>query len=220
MPKSDAALELPVAMPPGHVKATREDWLAAALETLISDGIESVRVLTLGQKLGVSRSSFYWYFDSRQDLLDELLAHWRDKNTRAIVEHARRPAATVTAAVLQIFECWVDERQFHPRLDFAVRAWARSSAEVRRILDIADGERVAAIAAMFERYGYAAQEAFVRARVLYFMQIGYYALELGETMERRVQLVPDYLVTFTGERPRPGEMEAFIAFAAEASGRR
>ena len=57
---------------PGNIKVTRADWINLALQTLISDGIESVRVLTLGQKLGVSRSSFYWYFESRQDLLDQL----------------------------------------------------------------------------------------------------------------------------------------------------
>ena len=79
----------------GNIKATRADWINLALQTLISDGIESVRVLTLGQKLGVSRSSFYWYFQSRQDLLDQLLAHWHDTNTKAIVERAGRPAATI-----------------------------------------------------------------------------------------------------------------------------
>lgn len=219
MPTPVAALDPNGPGPSGNVKATREDWLGAALETLIADGIEGVRVLTLGQRLGVSRSSFYWYFDSRQHLLDELLAHWRDKNTRAIVEHAGRPAATVTAAVLGIFECWVDERLFHPRLDFAIRAWSRSSPEVRAILDVADAERVAAIRDMFLRHGFEAQEAFVRARVLYFMQIGYYALELGETMARRLQLVPDYLVSFTGERPRPGEMEAFTRFVEAVAAR-
>ena len=57
---------------PGNIRVTRRDWINLALQTLISDGIESVRVLPLGQKLGVSRSSFYWYFESRQDLLDQL----------------------------------------------------------------------------------------------------------------------------------------------------
>ncbi|TIT55843.1 MAG: TetR/AcrR family transcriptional regulator, partial [Mesorhizobium sp.] len=91
----------------GNIKATREDWLKLALETLISDGVERVRVLTLGQQLDVSRSSFYWYFKSRQDLLDQLLDHWRQTNTRFIVERAGRPSATVIRGVMSIFECWV-----------------------------------------------------------------------------------------------------------------
>ena len=203
----------------GNVKVTREDWLKLALETLISDGVESVRVLTLGQKLGVSRSSFYWYFKSRQDLLDQLLEHWRDTNTRFIVEHAARPSATIVRGVMSIFECWIDERLFDPQLDFAIRAWARHSGSVRRIIDQADEERVAAIRDMYLRHGYSAEDAFVRARVLYFMQIGYYSLELHEPMSSRLSLVAAYLRSFTGQEPTEDDIAEMARYAAEASAR-
>ena len=110
----------------GNVKVTREDWLNFALEAMVSEGVEAVRILSLGQRLGVSRSSFYWYFKSRQDLLDQLLDYWRNRNTRVIVERASRPADTITEAVLNVFENWVDGTLFDPRLDFAIRAWALS----------------------------------------------------------------------------------------------
>ncbi|RWL97339.1 MAG: TetR/AcrR family transcriptional regulator [Mesorhizobium sp.] len=193
----------------GNTKVTREDWMNLALETLISEGVEAVRVLALGQKLNVSRSSFYWYFKSRQDLLDQLLDHWRNNNTRFIVEQAGRPAASITQAVLNIFECWLDQKLFNPRLDFAVRAWSRQSAEVHRVVNEEDDKRVDAIRAMFSRHGYADTEAFVRARVLYFTQIGYYSLEIVEPVSNRLFLTPAYLLTHTGKEPRAGEVEAF-----------
>ncbi|MDG4905895.1 TetR/AcrR family transcriptional regulator [Mesorhizobium sp. WSM4898] len=193
----------------GNTKVTREDWMKLALETLISEGVEAVRVLALGQKLNVSRSSFYWYFKSRQDLLDQLLDYWRNNNTRFILEQAGRPAASITEAVLNVFECWLDERLFNPRLDFAVRAWSRQSAKVHRIVNEEDDARVGAIRAMFLRHGYADTEAFVRARVLYFTQIGYYSLEIVEPVSNRLSLTPAYLLTHTGKQPRQGEVEAF-----------
>jgi AcrR family transcriptional regulator len=203
--------------PAGNVKVTREDWLDLALETLIAEGVEGVRILALGQKLGVSRSSFYWYFESRQDLLDQLLEYWRNKNTRFIIERAKRPAPSVTQAVLNVFECWVDTNLFNPRLDFAIRTWARSSTFVHEAIDAADNERVAAIGDMFARYGYSEEDAFVRARVLYFMQIGYYSLEIVEPTAHRLSLVPAYLRSFTGREPLEGEMEAFTRYV-EATG--
>lgn len=199
----------------GGGKSTPEAWLQIALETLISEGVESVRVLTLSHKLGVSRSSFYWYFESRQDLLDKLLEVWRNTNTRFIVEHAARPSATVIRGVMSIFECWLDERLFDPRLDFAIRAWARHSVDVRRIIDQADEERVAAIADMYRRHGYAQQDAFVRARVLYFMQIGYYSLGIEETISSRLSLVGDYLRAFTGQEPTEEDIADMARHAAE-----
>ncbi|TJV07120.1 MAG: TetR/AcrR family transcriptional regulator [Mesorhizobium sp.] len=204
----------------GNVKATREDWLKLALETLISDGVERVRVLTLGQQLDVSRSSFYWYFKSRQDLLDQLLDHWRQTNTKFIVERARRPSDTVVRGVMSIFECWVDERLFDPRLDFAIRAWARRSPAIRRALDEADEERVNAIRDMFMRHGYDEEDAFVRARILYFMQIGYYSLELDEPMSSRLPHVASYLRSFTGQEPTTKDVEDFSRYVVETMARK
>ncbi|MBZ9919767.1 MULTISPECIES: TetR/AcrR family transcriptional regulator [unclassified Mesorhizobium] len=203
----------------GNIKVTREDWLKLALETLISDGVESVRVQTLGQKLDVSRSSFYWYFKSRQDLLDQLLDYWRQTNTRFIVERAARPSATVIRGVMSIFECWVDEKLFDPQLDFAIRAWARRSPVIRRALDDADEERVDAIRDMFRRHGYDEEDAFVRARVLYFMQIGYYSLELDEPMSSRLPHVASYLRSFTGQEPTAQDVEDFSRYVEETLSR-
>jgi AcrR family transcriptional regulator len=197
-----------------QTKVTRDDWLRIALATLVEDGVQQVKVLTLAQKLAVSRSSFYWYFRSRPDLLDQLLAVWRDKNTRGIVAQAERPAATIIEGVLHVFECWTDMARFDPRLDFAVREWARRDRAVRRIVHEADDERVAAIGEMFRRCGYAETEAFIRARVLYFMQIGYYALELKEPMKQRLSYVADYLTCFTGRTPEPDEVERFSRLVA------
>jgi len=198
----------------GNIKATRADWINLALQTLISDGIESVRVLTLGQKLGVSRSSFYWYFQSRQDLLDQLLTHWHDTNTKAIVERAKRPAETIIVAVLNVFECWADERLFDPRLDFAVREWARRSDDVRGAIDQADNDRLGAIREMYRRHGYDDEDAFIRARVLYYMQIGYYVLDLKEPVEARVSHLAAYLRAFTGQEPSDADVAHFMHFMA------
>ena len=202
-----------------HTKATREDWIRVALETLISDGVDSVKVLTLADRLGVSRSSFYWYFRNRERLLDALLAHWQDTNTRAVIEQASLPSTSIVHGVTHIFRCWVDVQLFDPRLDFAIRDWARRSPKVRAELDRADEIRVAAIADLFSRHGWDAREAFVRSRVLYFMQIGYYSLDLGETLAQRKALTAHYLKAFTGEDPTPEELDPYLALMDEMAAR-
>jgi AcrR family transcriptional regulator len=193
-----------------HTKATREDWVRVALDTLIRDGVDSVKVLTLADRLGVSRSSFYWYFRNRDRLLDALLAHWQDTNTRGIITQAELPSTSIVHGVSNIFRCWIDERMFDPGLDFAVRDWARRSEHVRAELDRADRARTAAVAGLFRRHGFAEEEAAVRARVLYFMQIGYYALDLGETLAERKSHTLHYLKVFTGQDPTPQEVGPYL----------
>jgi AcrR family transcriptional regulator len=210
---------LPAAAASG-VRATREDWLDLALTRLATRGVAAVSVLELSERLGVSRSSFYWHFRSREGLLDALLQRWDHHNTRSIVRQAEAPAATITEAVCNVFRCWVDASLFSPRLDLAVRGWARLSGSVRERLDAADRERMAALEAMFRRHGYAPEDALVRARVLYTMQIGYYALDIREPMESRLMLAPRYLETFTAVKPRDEELSAFRAYALSRAGAR
>ena len=199
-----------------QTRATRGDWLAAARDTLVTAGVEQVKILPLAQRLEVSRSSFYWYFKDRQDLLDQLVAYWRDTNTRDIVEQARRPSDTITQGVLHVFECWTDHALFDPRLDFAVREWSRRSPDLRQTVAAEDDARVEAIRQLYLRHGYGETDAFIRARVLYFMQIGYYALDLNEPREQRLRYTPDYVRSFTGREPSPEEVEAFRRLVREA----
>lgn len=192
----------------GPGRTTREDWIQIALETLIADGIERVKVLVLADKLGCARSSFYWYFQDRADLLGSLLEHWEMTNTRAILDGAGQEAATINAALGHLLASWVGPGKFDTRLDFAVRDWARRSAHVRRALDLSDAARIGAIFEMFLRHGYARSEADVRARIVYFTQIGYDALDQRESWERRIERVRDYLYCHTGVAPSDAEVAA------------
>ncbi|TMV07601.1 TetR/AcrR family transcriptional regulator [Ruegeria sediminis] len=197
----------------GNVKVTRDDWLNVAMDVLISDGVEQVKVLNLAERMAVSRSSFYWYFKSRQELLDALLARWQATNTAALIAQAETPADTITAAVCNVHRCVVNSGLFDTALDFAVRDWARRSGKVRRMLDQSDAHRLEALQAMFMRYGYEEVEAVTRARVLYYMQIGYDLAQLNEPVKFRLKLLPYYLLVFTGVEARAEEIEEFSAYA-------
>lgn len=197
----------------GNIKVTRDDWLNVAMDVLVSDGVEQVKVLNLAERMAVSRSSFYWYFKSRQDLLDALLARWQATNTAALIAQTEAEAPTITAAVCNVHRCVVNPELFDTALDFAVRDWARRSGKVRRMLDQSDARRLEALTAMFTRFDYEELESVTRARVLYYMQIGYDLAQLNEPVSFRLQLLPHYLLVFTGVPGRPEEIEEFGAYA-------
>lgn len=206
-------------VPTGNAKVTRQDWLNVAMDILISDGVGEVKVLAIGDQLGVSRSSFYWYFKSKQDLLDSLMEFWESTNTHALVQLTKAPAKTITEAVCNVFKCFVNEALFNTPLDFAVRDWARRSGKVRKILDRSDEMRLTALKEMFERFGYENMDALVRARILYFMQIGYNVAELNETLDDRLKLNPHYVFGFTGVKPKSSELESFSNYAQAVKNR-
>lgn len=197
----------------GNIKVTRDDWLNVAMDVLISDGVDQVKVLSLADRMAVSRSSFYWYFKSRQDLLDALLRTWERTNTAGLVSQAGIAAETVTAAVLNVWHCAANPNLFNPALDFAVRDWARRSGPVRNLLDQSDARRVDALTQMFQRYDFSGIEAEARAKMLYYAQLGYDMSGVNERGQYRMMMTPEYLKVFTGCDASPGELDNFAEYA-------
>ncbi|MCH2163280.1 MAG: TetR/AcrR family transcriptional regulator [Marinovum sp.] len=197
----------------GNIKVTRDDWLAVARDTLVTEGMGEVKILPLANRLGVARSSFYWYFDSHAELVQALLTEWEARNTKCIIDKCALPAMSISEAVCHFFECFIDPMLFDQGLDFAIREWSRRDTEVRAKIDAADAQRIAAMTKMFERHGFDPSNADARARILYFMQLGYHALEIKEPMETRLARVRGYLIGFTDEVPSDDVVAAFCALA-------
>jgi len=163
---------------------TRADWIAAARELLIEGGIEHVRIDRLAKSLDVTRGGFYWLFKSRDDLLEELLEDWRSSNTKPFekilnADHKGRDELDA------LFDLWLEEQEYRPAYDSAVRDWARMSKQVADTVKAVDARRIELMNTIFLDLGYPADEALVRARIAYFHQVGYYILGLGESIEDR-----------------------------------
>ena len=194
-------------VPRPQTKVTRDDWISTALKTLIEEGIDQVKVMLLAKKLKVSRASFYWYFSDKDALHNELINYWSQMNTQVVVRQALKPAPSIIEAVANIFSCWMDERSFSPKLDASIRAWAHQDKCISEQVDLQDQQRLNAIKSMYLNHGYTDAEAFIRARVLYFMQIGYYALEIQEPFETRLSYFELYAYSFTGISPSKKQIE-------------
>jgi AcrR family transcriptional regulator len=190
-------------------RGTPDLWLDAAYEMLVEAGIEAVKVMPLAERLGLSRTSFYWHFADREALLAGLVERWRAKNTGNLVARCEAPAATISEAMLNLIDCWVDPDLFDSRLEFAMRTWALTDPAVAAAMSEADATRLVAITALFRRFGYGETEADTRARTLYLTQVGYIALRSDESYDVRLARIPAYVLTFSGVAPTAGEIAAF-----------
>jgi len=182
------------------VKRFRDDWLDLARDTLIREGIEAVSVQRLSQKLGVTRGGFYGYFGSREALLARLLQDWRDANTRALRRITAKGRTDGAAQYRDLIDMWVENEDYSPEYDSAVRDWARRSPKVARIVHAVDAERIRLITRIFHNLGYGAAEASIRGRITYYHQVGYYALAVRESRRTRRRLLPMYALVLAGSR--------------------
>ncbi|PSH65707.1 TetR family transcriptional regulator [Phyllobacterium brassicacearum] len=192
-------------------RGSTEGWLEAAYESLLESGVDSVKILPLAKKLNLSRTSFYWFFKDREELLLALVAKWRDKNTGNLVRQSEAYAESVAEAMLNVFDCWIDNSLFDSQFEFAVRSWALQSDSILAEVQQADQARLAALSRMFVRFGHEEVSADVRARTIYLVQIGYISMQTKEDLAVRMKRIPEYVEIFTGEAPQQRELDRFFA---------
>ncbi|MCU0828322.1 MAG: TetR/AcrR family transcriptional regulator [Tabrizicola sp.] len=192
-------------------RGTPDIWLDAAYQMLVEGGVEAVKVMPLAERLGLSRTSFYWHFADRDALLARLVDRWRAQNTGTLVARCEAPARTIAEAMLNLIDCWVDPALFDSRLEFAMRTWSMTDLSVETAMILSDSQRIAALTDLFLRFGYPATEADTRARALYLTQVGYIALRSQESFEVRMGRIPAYVLTFCGVAPTDAEVAAFRA---------
>ena len=179
-------------------RLSRTDWLIAARDTLITEGKDALKIERLAKKLNVTRGGFYWHFRGRDDLLDALLKSW-EQETNVLFEQALQgDHADGVSEFCALCRSWVNEDVYNPAYDSAVRDWARVSKRAKKAVKRVDRTRIDIIKRIFSDMGYPKDEAFIRARITYFHQVGYYTLGVGETRPQRRKLVPFYVEALTG----------------------
>ncbi len=186
-------------------------WIDAAYALLVDSGVEAVKVMPIAKALGLSRTSFYWHFTDREALLDAIIDRWEAKNTGNLVARCTAPASSICGAIFNLFDCWIDEDLFDARLDLAIRNWALNDPDLRKRVNAADATRLAAMRDMFDRHGQDTRLAMTRAHTMIFTQVGYYSMQLGESVAERLDRMPYYVEVFTGQAPTETEIAEFYA---------
>ena len=163
----------PVSAPSGKVQLTPADWIDAATQVLVDKSIDAVRVDVLAKGLKVTRGSFYWHFQDRDDLLRQLLKSWRDAATEQILNRFERSGAAPEALVRELASLPFRGRSAaaSASIELAIRAWARRDEMARQVVDEVDAKRLSYVSQCFVALGFTFQEAGMRAFLLYSYMI-------------------------------------------------
>lgn len=68
----------------------------------------------------------------------------------------------------QLINMWIEDEDYSPEYDSAIRDWARRSPEVAHRVHKVDNERIRLIERIFHNLGFAGLEAHIRPRVIYY----------------------------------------------------
>ena len=144
-------------------RLSRASWLQHALDVLRDEGIQGVRVERLARDLGVTKGSFYWHFDDRDDLLQSILDYWDKQFTDVVVENQElieaEPAEGLLAAMTRVRTEGLDA------YELAMRAWADHDEEAQDAVRAVYEKRNKFVRRFFSRLGFKGLDAEVRTRL-------------------------------------------------------
>jgi AcrR family transcriptional regulator len=145
------------------------DWVRAAFEIMVDDGIGGVKIQRLCERLGVTKGSFYWHFADIEAFHGELARRWADESSHLPGE--LRADADPEAVMLGAMEILADRRIRN--LTRAMRDWAQNDERAREAIRQADQLLFQRVKHSFTAIGFEDDEAEVRAKILYYAGVGF-----------------------------------------------
>ena len=184
----------------GNIKVPAEGWINAAKVALIEEGIAAVKIDRLAQRLKVSRGGFYHHFKSPHVMLEALLQDWQLNNRFTPATQDTSTVAATLKSFRELTSNLVHDRGFDPQYDLAIREWARISQPVADIVHAVDEQRIDTLRRLYSGFGYKPKDALIRARVMYWHQIGYYSIGVQESVDEREKNLGTYLEVLGGDK--------------------
>jgi AcrR family transcriptional regulator len=152
-------------------RTPRSSWIEAGLRALAAGGPDAVRIELLARELGVTRGGFYWHFDHRRALFEEILDAWERASVDEVIERVEGEGGDARARLrrLSTLAASSDEPL---RTDLAVRDWARREHAVAVRLQRVDNRRMEYLRSLFGAFCPNEDDVEARCLVFYSLWIG------------------------------------------------
>ena len=138
------------------------------MRALASGGPDAVRIEALAKTLRVTKGGFYWHFEDRQALLDEMLDTWERVSIDDVIEHVEADGGDAKTRLRRLFAVASSSRRLG-KADLAVRDWARRDRKVAARLRRVDNRRMEYMRSLFR--GLSPDEDDVEARCVLAMAL-------------------------------------------------
>lgn len=152
-------------------RTPRSSWVEEGLRVLGVGGPDAVRVEKLAQTLGVTKGGFYWHFDGRSALLEEMLDAWERLVIDNVIERVEAGGGDARAKLGRLSALAGSSRNFM-KIELAIRDWARRDKTVAKRLRRIDNRRMEYMRPLFGAFCPDADDVEVRCLLLLSIWVG------------------------------------------------
>lgn len=181
-------------------RTPRIGWINAGLRAMAAAGPDAVRIESLAQALGVSKGGFYWHFDGRSALLEEMLDQWERVMIDEVIERVEdEPGSDARAKLRRLFALATDRSRRASandpdtpspmEVELAIRDWARRDRAVAARLEHVDNRRMEYMRALFGDLCPDAEEVEVRCLLAFSLFVGNHLIAAHHGTHSRAEIV-------------------------------
>ena len=152
-------------------RTPRTSWIDEGLRALGVGGPDAVRIEKLAQALGVTKGGFYWQFEDRRALLEEMLDAWEWVMIDEVIERLEGEGGDARAKLRRLFAMAIAGDRLL-RMDLAVRDWSRREPAVAERLRRLDNRRMDYMRSLFGAFCRDEDETEVRSLLFASLFIG------------------------------------------------
>ena len=152
-------------------RTPRTTWIQEGLRALGVGGPDAVRVEKLAQALGVTKGGFYWHFEDRPALLEEMLDAWERLVVDEVIVRVESEGGDARARLRRL-SALAGSSPDLMNIELAVRDWARRDNAVAKRLKRVDNRRMEYLRSLFDEFCPDEDDVEARCMVFYSLWIG------------------------------------------------
>ena len=153
-------------------RTPRSSWVEEGLRALGVGGPDAVRIEKLAQTLGVTKGGFYWHFDGRSALLEEMLDAWERLVIDEVIERVEAGGGDARTKLRRLSTLAGSSRDFM-KIELAIRDWARRDNTVAKRLKRIDNRRMEYMRSLFGAFCPDQDDVEVRCLLLLSIWVGH-----------------------------------------------
>jgi AcrR family transcriptional regulator len=169
-------------------RTPRTSWIEEGLRALAAGGPDAVRIEVLAKALDVTKGGFYWQFDDRRALLEEMLDAWERVGVDEVIERVEGGGGDARAKLRRL-SAIAGSSSEGLRIDLAVRDWARRDQAVAKRLRRVDNRRMDYLRSLFGALCPNEDEIEARCILFYSLWIGNHFIAADHGARRRADVL-------------------------------
>jgi AcrR family transcriptional regulator len=169
-------------------RTPRINWIDEGLRALAAGGPDAVRIEPLARTLGVTRGGFYWHFDDRRALLEEMLDTWEQIGVDEVIERIEGEGGDARAKLRRLFAIGASSDEVLS-IELPIRDWARRDKAVAKRLRRVDDRRMEYMRLLFGAFCPDEDEVEARCLLAFSVWIGNHLIVAGHGTRSRADVL-------------------------------